>query len=229
MESRIEDILSEMFSRQKKDSLSVSQIRNRVSTSVLKYFGLSRASGYEEILEAFSPFLGKKLRRYESSRSVHIGLNLPIEEIILNKLRQRGKLSLKQLGKYLPISGKEYIHGINHLIETGAVTCIVNEKYAVFVKPASDTSLQMQDRDAFEAAYHKIGKGRGFVRIHQIREELGWDKDRFDGTLKMLMADYTVELHGGDPTVLNKQQIRNSFTDERGVLYITLTWWGKRQ
>jgi hypothetical protein len=228
MESRIEDHLLAMLNKQKKDSLSISQIRTRMSTSVLKHFGLSRASQPADILRAFSPFLGRKLRAYKSSRSVHIGLNLPLEEMILNKLRQRGNISLKQLGKYLPVSEKEYIHGINHLIETGAVRCSVNEKYAVFVKSASDANLPMQDRDAFEAAYHKIGKGRGFVRIHQIREDLRWDKERFDRVLKMLMADYTIELHGGDPTVLNKRQIRNSFTDERGVLYITLTWWGKR-
>lgn len=228
MENRIEDIFLAMFSRQKKDSLSISQIRSRISMSVLTYFGLNRASRPEEILKAFSPFLGRKLRIYKNSRSIHIGLNIPLEEMILNKLRQCGNISLKQLGKYFPVSGKEYIHGINHLIKTGAVRCSVSEKYAVFVKPASGMNLPIQDRDAFEAVYRKIGKGRGFVRIHQLREELGWDKERFDEVLKMLMADYTVELHGGDPTVLSSREIYNSFADERGVLYITLTWWGKR-
>jgi hypothetical protein len=42
-----------------------------------------------------------------------------------------------------------------------------------------------------------------------------------------LMADYTIELHGGDPSIMTEQEIRDSYTDENGLLYINLTWWGE--
>ncbi|MCI0526980.1 MAG: hypothetical protein L0Y56_05930, partial [Nitrospira sp.] len=71
-----------------------------------------------------------------------------------------------------------------------------------------------------------VGKGRGFVRIHRIRELLNWTRERFDRVLMDLMADYIIELHGGDPSILTEQEIRNSFMDENGMLYITLTWRG---
>lgn len=82
-------------------------------------------------------------------------------------------------------------------------------------------------RAAFKAAYNKVGKGQNFVRIHRIREYLNWDREHFDNTLKELMADYTIELHGGDPSIMTEKEIKNSFTDEHGVLYINLTWWGE--
>jgi len=42
------------------------------------------------------------------------------------------------------------------------------------------------------------------------------------------MAEYIVELHGGDPSSLTEDQITNSYTDKQGFLYITLTWWGNK-
>jgi len=82
-------------------------------------------------------------------------------------------------------------------------------------------------RAAFKAAYDHMGKGRGFVRIHRIREYLGWDRKKFQHVLDTLLADYTVEIHRGDPSILTDQEIRDSHSDENGTLYITLSWWGE--
>lgn len=82
-------------------------------------------------------------------------------------------------------------------------------------------------RTVFKTAYDKVGRGQSIVRIHRIREYLNWPGERFDLMLVSLMADYTIELHGGDPSIMTEKEIRDSFTDENGVLYINLTWWGK--
>jgi hypothetical protein len=59
-----------------------------------------------------------------------------------------------------------------------------------------------EGRAAFKDVYDRVGQGRDFVRIHRLREALGWPRERFDQVLQDLMADYTVELHGGDPSLL---------------------------
>ena len=58
------------------------------------------------------------------------------------------------------------------------------------------------------------------------RDALPWPRERFDGVLRALLADYTVELHGGDPSVMTEEELRHSFTDADGTLYIALSWRG---
>ncbi len=80
------------------------------------------------------------------------------------------------------------------------------------------------ERSDFHAAYDIVGKGRSFVRIHRIREHLGWPRERFDRVLAGLMADFSVELHGGDPSSMSEEELRGSFEDQKGMLYIAMTW-----
>lgn len=84
-----------------------------------------------------------------------------------------------------------------------------------------------QDRNAFKAAYNAVGKGKSFVRIHRIRNYLNWCDNRFNSVLSELIYDYSVQLHGGDPSKLTEKEINSSFTDEYRTLYITLTWRSK--
>ncbi len=88
-----------------------------------------------------------------------------------------------------------------------------------------EPEVTQSDRRAFRAEYDRIGKGRGFVRIHRIRDFLNWPDAKFDRVLTGLMADGTVEIHQGDPSAMTEKEIRDSYTDETGTLYITLTFW----
>ena len=83
------------------------------------------------------------------------------------------------------------------------------------------------DRLAFHTAYEATGQGRSFVRIHRLRDALPWPRARFDWVLRNLLADYTIELHGGDPSVMTEEELRHSFTDADGTLYIALSWRGQ--
>ena len=87
-------------------------------------------------------------------------------------------------------------------------------------------ACEEDDRAALHAAYQTIGQGRSFVRIHRLRDALPWPRARFERVLRELLADYTVELHGGDPSVMTEEELRHSFTDADGTLYIALSWRG---
>ena len=71
-----------------------------------------------------------------------------------------------------------------------------------------------------------MGHGRSFVRIHRLRDALPWPRERFERVLRELVADYTLELHGGDPSVMTAEELRQSFTAADGTLYIALSWRG---
>jgi hypothetical protein len=72
----------------------------------------------------------------------------------------------------------------------------------------------------------RIGQGSSFVRIHSIREALGWPREVFDRALEALAASYTIELHGGDPGSLSPAELADSFTDANGTQFITVSWRG---
>jgi hypothetical protein len=42
--------------------------------------------------------------------------------------------------------------------------------------------------------------------------------------LAELRRSFAVQLHGGDPSTMTEGQIRDSYQDEQGRLYIALTW-----
>ncbi|MDM8537715.1 hypothetical protein QUF70_13235 [Desulfobacterales bacterium HSG17] len=229
----IENQVSNILNTKGKKFLSVNQIRNFLSVKYLKQIKLTKKSSSSETLKALTPYLGKSLRTFKGPRSVSIGFDIPIENIISEFIEINPGISTKQLGNKLPLLKKEYIPVLNILIRKGIVCCIVNDLHKPKLELFQDKKEMLQKQSiadenkaidkplAFKAAYDEIGKGRNFVRIHRIREYLGWPDLEFNKVLEKLMADYIIELHGGDPSSLTEEQINNSYTDKKGF-YILL-------
>jgi len=237
----IEDQISALLKKKNKDYLTITQIRNSLAASVLNHFGIKKQkSSVSEVLKKLKPYIGSCMWEYRGAKTVYIGFRKSFEEIILNKIREQPNISSKNLSKDLPMLKKDFISTLNKLLESGNILCTLNEEHTVFLK-ISDLPVSAQnqgtkrkirkndsnDTSIFKTAYESVRNGGGVVRIHRIREYLDWSRERFDKTLKKLMADYTVELHGGDPSVMTEKEIKDSFTDKEGLLYINLTWWGK--
>ncbi len=236
--SEIKQAISDLLEKQGEDFLSVAQIRNKLPLGVLEKLGLSRKSQNSETLKTLQPAMGDGLKVYRGPKARYIGRDLPAEAIVLKGIQKTPGLSSKSLAqRRMPLIKRDFIPALNRLLESGQVLCTFNLNHTPVLVPAPSPApqaleaqwdLSLEDaRVAFKQAYDRIGKGRGFVRIHRLREALNWPRDQFDDLLTDLMADYVIELHGGDPSVMSERQIRDSFVDDTGVLYITLTWWGE--
>ncbi len=248
MEKRIADILRS----KNKSFLTVSQVKTAIPAEMLRQSGISKKNARpSDVLKMLESCMGEHLCLYKGPRSSYVGFRMSPDQMIFEKITKNPGISPKNLFRQLPVMKGEYIPALNRLLSGGTVVCGFSENWgttlickpetgeshsAMF--PAEDAGNQItaekakdakneNDRSAFRAAYNHMGKGRGFVRIHRIREYLGWPPDRFDHVLNALLADYTVEIHRGDPSILTEQEIRNSHTDENGTLYITLSWWGE--
>ncbi|WP_207688154.1 hypothetical protein [Desulfonema limicola] len=234
----IETQISNILNKKAKKFLTVTQVRTLFPAKNLKQLKLSKKSSSSEVLKALNPYLGKSLKTFKGPRSVYIGFDIPIESMISDFIKDKPGISTKQLGTKLPLLKKDYISVLNNLIRKGLVCCVINDmhnpKLELFqdkkntVQKEGTADKAVNQRLAFKSAYDEIGKGRNFVRIHRIREYLNWPDNQFNRVLEELMADYTIELHGGDPSSLTEEQIDNSYTDKKGFLYITLTWWGNK-
>ncbi len=231
----IEKQIAALLNKKKKDYLTVAQIRNGLSAVLLRRMGLIKnRSLATDVLKCLKPYLGSNIDTYKGARCAYIGFNMSLKDIILDKIRRNTGISSKNLARNLPMLKKEFISSLNKLLETGTVICTFNENHTPCLRILNKIGMQMMleerpvnGRTVFKTAYDKVGRGQSIVRIHRIREYLNWPGERFDLMLVSLMADYTIELHGGDPSIMTEKEIRDSFTDENGVLYINLTWWGK--
>ncbi|GBC59988.1 hypothetical protein DENIS_0930 [Desulfonema ishimotonii] len=228
--------IADLLAKKGKSWLTVTQVRNSLNVSALRSHHLTKTSRPSEVLNAVRPHTGRRLMIYKGPRTHYIGLKMSPETMVLEKIKQHPGLSSRKIGKDLPLLKKAYIACLNRLIAEGAVRCTLNDAHGVGLNAVQGKEKETEKppsqarpdyRSAFKTAYDETGRGRHFVRIHRLREYLNWPGDTFDTLLRELMADYIIELHGGDPSTLTAQQIADSFTDKDGTLYITLTWWGK--
>jgi hypothetical protein len=231
----IEQLILALLHKQGKDYLPIKQIVARLPVAPRRRLALSTAQPSATLLHKLSPYLGKRLQVYKSSKSTYIGHNLPLEELIVRCIQQKPGVSTKQLGIQLPITKQPYIATLNRLFKSGAVVCTLRENHTLCLSmAAAHAPLAVptptepgDDRLAFKEAYTKVGQGRDFVRIHRLRTTLGWPRAHFDRVLRELMVDYAVELHAGDPSLFTDTDLSDSFTDEHGTLYLTLSWRGQ--
>jgi len=227
----IEKEISELMRMKNKDYLTVNQVRGGLSSGSRKHLGLKATAKTGDILKALRPYLKNVLQEYQGPRYKYIGFRMSGEEILIRKIRQSPGISSKQLRKDVPIINRKVVETLNTLFRTGRVAFRLRERdhvplleisdKAEFTAASADTG---DDIASFKAAYEKVGQGRRLVYIHQIREHLNWQRERFDRVLRELRSNYTIQLQGGDPSVMTEEEIRNSFADERGNLHISLSW-----
>jgi hypothetical protein len=216
-----------------KDYLPVRQIIAGLSRHVRQQLSLTTRHATADVLKKLAPWLGVSLHVYHSPTSIYIGQKRSPAEFILQRVQQHPGISPKQLGRGLPLSKRTYITALNDLLSAGTIVCAFKDNHMPMLHLASHPPAQGtapasagDDRLAFHTAYKAVGHGRSFVRIHRLRDALPWPRERFDGVLRTLLADYTVELHGGDPSVMTEEELRHSFSDADGTLYIALSWRG---
>src|SRR5262245_33116759 len=216
-----------------KDYLTVRQISVSLSPRVRQQLSLTTRHSTADILKKLTPWLGESLQVYHGPTSVYIGQKRTPAEIILQRVQQHPGISPKQLRLELPLSQCNSIPALNDLLSAGTVVCTFKDNHMPMLHLSSRALAQgttqasaEADRLEFHTAYTAVGHGRSFVRIHRLRDALPWPCERFERVLRALLTDYTVELHGGDPSVMTEEELGHSFIDTDGTLYIALSWRG---
>lgn len=215
----IEHLVLALLQKRERDYLTVKQIVAGLPAASRKRLAMTTKQSNTELLSKLTPHLGPRLQVYRGSRSTYIGYSRSPADLFLRRIEQQPGISSKQLGTRLPMAKTPYLTALNALLESGAVIGTLREDHIPCLRladgqsPSRTTqSAEPEDaRAAFKNAYDRVGQGRDFVRIHRLRDALGWPRERFDQVLTDLMADYTVELHGGDPSSLTAADLHDSF------------------
>jgi len=225
----------------KKNYIPIKDMVRKIPKGIRSRLDIKTSFPAKKLRQQMDRIMGKRLKIYPGKRTTYIGKNIVPEDLIILTIKKHPDISLGLLFQKLPFSKKQSSEKINELIEKGVLLTRINEKMTVFFSlktpPKADepeTSKKLKqdkfngkkknDEKAFQEAYKYVGKGRNFVRIHRIREKLNWPKEKFDNILKSLMASYKVEIHGGDPSSMSEKEILNSFMDENGRVFLTISW-----
>jgi len=213
-----------------KEYLTVRQLLHSLGAHARQQLRLPARPSTTDVLKRLTPLLGDSLQVYESPPAVYIGYKRSPTELVVSRIQQHPGISPKQLGMRLPLSRRCYLDTLNALLGAGTLVCTFKENHVPMLHIAARAGRASEaedERATLRAAYIRVGQGRSFVRIHRLRAAIPWLRERFDRVLQMLIADYTVELHGGDPSVLSQDELQQSWTDADGTLYIALSWRGQ--
>ena len=96
-----------------------------------------------------------------------------------------------------------------------------------------ETEYAKRTPENFKAAYDAVNSAKqanDYVKVSDMRDELGWTKKEFDAMIERLRGSGTIQLNLGDQHLLTKREYENGYTDAMmrhfGMTYGALTWTG---
>lgn len=229
----INSYLLDLLSSKGKDFLTINQIRKHLSREILLLLELERKSATQkEIVTKLNPHLKEDLKILKKGNSFYISRSHTAEEMILGVLSTGSLLSSKKLRNALPFRNEEFVPALNTLLQSGRIYCELNEKTHLpcrFYLNETGVSSEVepdsfQEEKEFREAYNLVGKGKHFVRIHQLRQHLEWEPLRFDTVIERLKTEYKIQLQSGNSSQLSGSELKDSYTDPKGRLRVTITW-----
>jgi hypothetical protein len=199
-----------------------------------------------EALKRLGPYLNDSIIVYSKGSLIYLSLDSK-DNMVLRKLQQvKSFPSFKMLRKNVaPLLHDDFTRVLNSLLLSGKVMCtfkgdnpILSLSEQADIQSFESVDLiedrqvlqdteTVDDPEIFQAALSVSGKGRRMVYLYMVRRYLKWSRERFDTLVRKLREEYRIQLHGGDPSVMTEDQVRDSFMDERGVLHISVSWRGK--
>jgi len=239
-----EKIMIQSLEKSGKMYIPIKEIVRKIPQELRNRLDIKITAPVKKLRLKMEKVIGQKLKIFPGKRVTYIGKNVLPEELVALLIKHHQEISLGLLCQKLPLSKKQSISAVNTLIEKGVLLPRINEKMTIFLSIIDSSkadnkmilklvekkhlSPSMSGNEAlqkeFKKAFQSVGKGRNFIRIHRIREYLNWPKDKFDQVLLSLMSSYTVEIHGGDPSSMTDKEIMDSYKDEKGRLFLTISW-----
>ena len=165
-------------------------------------------------------------------RSVYILVPCEPSEFVLGLLSEKKAFDTKMITG-LPFTSAEFYAVINELADEGRITTHYDEKGRPKIFRASGTAKAVRSeaaddgeytREKFKAAFDSLDRGRIFVRICDLRRSLGWPREIFDGMIRDLRDDETIQLHTGDASLMTPDEVADCFIDENNFRKGSVTW-----
>lgn len=236
------NILKSLFHRAEKGLYRVLEMRDQLTADERAQLKITKRSNQKQVLDALGTLASPYSTRQKGSS--YFILNKSVQDTLLEYIAQTSGKTIGEIAKGFPLKQEELIKEADKLVEQGTVTLQIQPRQKIkrssielhfFLEEQQDgeteteeaVSFSQVDSDpvhAFKAAYDDIGSGRHFVKIFKIRRHLNLPREDFDNLIKSLSNKEYIMLNMGNPGKLSEEERLDSFQDEHGNLYITVTW-----
>lgn len=78
-----------------------------------------------------------------------------------------------------------------------------------------------KSENIFRSAFEDVKGDKSHAKIYELREKLGWTREKFDAVLMKLRDERKIQLVYGETNKMTKEQLKNSFIED-GIKYIAL-------
>ena len=239
----IESLLEKALEKKKFQFVRLTELVKGLTEEDRQSLGLAKSATLDAMKKALSPLPP----RYQYSRfgNSDFVFGAPPADLVLEYIAFYKGKTFDQLNAKFPLAKERFAEVVDQLLEEGLLKARLRKSFKFELYPSGNekealeqTTVQvgpagtdidgattaLSDIGLFKQAYDEAGKGANYVFIHKIRRRLDWSRARFDNLLLKLMVEGYVAAHPGNPGALGADEVRDSFQDEYGDLYITISW-----
>jgi hypothetical protein len=230
-------IVEQAFGKSGRVFFRLKELIKAIPANDRKQLGVTLSADQAKIRAALGE-LPERFRFHRYSGAVYL-LNGPVRDVLADQARLTPGRTFKRMNAYFPLKTEELRTHLNALADEGRVRIKISAGQNPAIFPAAGTGAKAEpgpDRSEPPAddgtslirrvkqAYDAVGRGGNYVYIFKIRQHLGWSRDEFDRTLRRMIIEGYVAAHPGNPGALTSEQVYDSYRDELGDLYLTVSW-----
>ncbi len=230
-------IVEQAFAKSNRSFLRLKELIKIIPAGDRKQLGVTLSANMATIQAALGELPGS-LRFHRYSGSVFL-LNAPVRDALADQVRRAPGKTFKQMNALFPLKTEELRTHLNALSDEWRIQIKISADQRPAIFPATgggpkaagvpdqsdrpiaeETSLIRRVKQAYDA----VGRGGNYVYIYKIRRHLGWSRDEFDRILRRMISEGYVAAHPGNPGALTADEVTDSYQDEFGDLYLTVSW-----
>lgn len=229
-------ILTDIVKKTESKYLLLTSLYKLINTEDRKLFGLHSGMKTDEIANKIYPIIGDDLQPYKIKTSNYVVLKNCEMQIVIHYIQNNPNKTHLQVIQVIPLDDIVIINSINKLIKEGSVSVYFDEKVKPKYSPKlfslqnqvpipkTEVWVESDDKSLFKKSYDNLIRGKRYIKIYDIRRKLGWDRDRFDRLLEKLRDEDLIFLQPADTSIMDDQDVRDSFIDENNLLMVIVSW-----
>ena len=236
MERNITVELVEVLDKKKADFMTFANLKKIMGVNLKKRLGLTDKSGSAQIEKALLPHLDEALMLKRGSKnSAYLTLKLHDEDLLF-RVVQKNNWKIPRMDR-VPFKKDEFFAILSQLLENDAIRVNkINKDYKVLLLAPAPTfqNVASEERgvapkptvteEDFKVAFQALERGKFYVRICDLRRRLDWNVEDFNTMLIRLRDAGKIQLHTSSTDSFTKDDIRDSFIDDRGFSKFLIEW-----
>ncbi len=245
MQEYADEILSELRSilDKHKGFILFSDVAKSLSKGLRSKLYIKSNTPPKIIKQKLMPVIEENFIIRKKTNAIYVLTPCEMEELVFMRLSETEAVPLGELVRLLkPFTKAEALALVTEMVNAGKVRVEFPESYRVNVfawgaghqavsesrqAPVQALSPEEYTQAKFRAAYDVLHTFRKFVRICDMRRSLNWPREVFDGMVRALRDNRTIQLFMTDESHMTKDEIRDCFIDENRFIQGLMTWNGR--